>query len=123
MQTQTVSAARRAEDAGEESWLRQMVEVIVREGSPEAIILFGSRARGDARAGSDVDLLVIEKEAFSPQRSRRREVARLQMALRGLPFAKDILFYSREEFERWRHSPNHLAGRAEREGRVLHGRL
>lgn len=123
MQGQTVVPTLRVEDADEESLLRQMVDVIVRERSPEAIILFGSRARGDARADSDVDLLVIEKEPFSPQRSRRKEVARMQMALRELPLSKDILLYSREEFERWRNSLNHLAGRACREGRVLHGRL
>lgn len=123
MQVNTVVSAQCAEDLNEESLLRQMVEVIVRERSPEAIILFGSRARGDARADSDVDLLVIEKEPFSPQRSRRKEMARLQMALRKLPLSKDILLYSRDEFEHWRNSLNHLAGRASREGRLLHGRL
>ena len=123
MQVKTVVSAPRIEDADEESLLRQMVDVIVRERSPEAIILFGSRERGDDRADSDVDLLVIEKEPFSPQRSRRKEMARLQMALRELPLSKDILLYSREEFEHWRNSLNHLAGRAGREGRLLHGRL
>lgn len=29
--------------------LQQMVDIIVREVDPETIILFGSRARGDAR--------------------------------------------------------------------------
>ena len=122
MQAQTVTPSN-LEDVDEESLLRQIVNVIVREGAPEAIVLFGSRARGDARADSDVDLLVIEKEPFSPQRSRRKEVARLHMALRGLPLSKDILLYSRDEFEHWRNSSSHLIGRAGREGRVLHGRL
>lgn len=110
-------------DTDEEGLLRKIVDVIVRERSPQAVILFGSRARGDARADSDVDLLIIEKEPFSPQRSRRKEVAHLQMALRKLPFSKDILLYSREEFEHWRHSLNHMVGRASREGKVMHGRL
>ena len=122
MQAQTVTPSN-LEDVDEENLLRQIVSVIVREGAPEAIILFGSRARGDARADSDVDLLVIEKEPFSPQRSRRKEVARLHMALRELPLSKDILLYSRDEFDHWRNSVNHLIGRAGREGRVLHGRL
>lgn len=102
--------------------LRQMVETIVNEVAPETIILFGSRARGDARADSDVDLLVVETEPFSPQRSRRKEAARLYMALRGLAVSKDILLYSREEFEHLKNSPNHVVGRAHREGRVLHAR-
>ena len=106
----------------EEMLLREMVQTIVKEVSPETIILFGSRARGNARADSDVDLVVVETEPFSPQRSRRKEAARLYMALRGLAISKDILLYSREEFERWKNSLNHVVGRAHREGRVLHGR-
>ena len=106
----------------DEALLNKMVETIVREVSPETIILFGSRARGDARPDSDVDLLVVETEPFSPQRSRRKEAARLYIALRGLAISKDILLYSRDEFERWKNSLNHVVGRAHREGRVLHGR-
>lgn len=105
-----------------EALLHQMVETIVREVYPETIILFGSRARGDARPDSDIDLLVVETEPFSPQRSRRKEAARLYMALRGMDISKDILLYSRDEFERWKNSLNHVVGRAHREGKVLHGR-
>lgn len=108
--------------SNEETLLKQMVQTIVREVSPEAIILFGSRARGDARTDSDVDLLVVEREPFSPQRSRRKEAARLYMALRGMALSKDILLYSRDEFDHWKNSLNHVVGRAHREGRVLHGR-
>lgn len=109
-------------DTNQETLLQQMVETIVREVSPETVILFGSRARGDARSDSDVDLLVVETEPFSPQRSRRKETARLYMALRGLAISKDILLYSRDEFERWKNSLNHVVGSAHREGRVLYGR-
>jgi predicted nucleotidyltransferase len=109
-------------DNQEENLLQQMVRTIVGEVAPETIILFGSRARGEAHADSDVDLLVVETEAFSPQRSRRKEAARLYMALRGMAVSKDILLYSRAEFEHWKNSPNHVVGRAHREGRVLHGR-
>lgn len=108
--------------SNEETLLHQMVETIVREVAPETIILFGSRARGDARPDSDVDLLVVESEPFSHQRSRRKEAARLYMALRGVDISKDILLYSRDEFERWKTSLNHVVGRAHREGKVLHGR-
>ena len=105
----------------EETLLHQMVESIVREVAPETIILFGSRARGDARPDSDIDLLVVESEPFSPQRSRRKVAARLYMALRGLAISKNILLYSRDEFNHWKNSLNHIVGRAHREGRVLHG--
>ncbi len=108
--------------SSEEALLHQMVETIIREVSPETIILFGSRARGDARPDSDVDLLIVETEPFSPQRSRRKEAARLYIALKGLVISKNILLYSRDGFEHWKDSLNHVVGKAHREGRVLHGR-
>ena len=51
--------------------LNQMVQAIVAEVDPEQVILFGSRARGDAREDSDVDLVVVEAEPFGKTRSRR----------------------------------------------------
>jgi predicted nucleotidyltransferase len=106
----------------ESALLQQMVDVIVREVDPETIILFGSRARGDARPDSDVDLLIVESEPFSPQRSRFQEINRLYSLLRNLSVSKDLLVYSREEFDKWKTSLNHVVGRASREGRVLHER-
>ena len=39
--------------------LDSIVKIIVRESAPDAVILFGSHARGDARPDSDVDLMVV----------------------------------------------------------------
>ncbi len=101
--------------------LREMVGIIVREADPEAIILFGSRARGEAGPDSDVDLLIIEREPFGPGRSRIQEAARLYHALRYMPASKDLLVYSREEFERWKDARNHVVANAAHEGRLLYG--
>lgn len=105
-----------------EALLDQMVEKIVEEVDPEQIILFGSRARGDARAGSDVDLVVVESEPFGEERSKRLEAARLYRTLAGFSVSKDILVYSRDEVDYWRDSLNHVLARALREGRVLYER-
>jgi len=101
--------------------LRRMVEIIVREADPEAIILFGSRARGDARPDSDIDLLVIERQPFGPGRSRIKEAARLYRALGDVPASKDLLVYSRDEVANRRSNLSHVVGRACREGRLLYG--
>ena len=105
-----------------DSLLSDMVQAIVTEVDPEQVILFGSRARGDAREDSDVDLVVVESAPFGNGRSRRREAVRLWRALSGLGVAKDILVYSRDEVEYWRDSLNHVLARALREGRVLYER-
>ena len=105
-----------------DSLLSDMVRAIVAEVDPEQVILFGSRARGDARKDSDVDLVVVESAPFGKERSRRREAVRLWRALSGLGVAKDILVYSRDEVEYWRDSLNHVLARALREGRVLYER-
>jgi predicted nucleotidyltransferase len=102
--------------------LQNMVKAIVDEVRPEQIILFGSWARGDARPDSDVDFLVIESGTFSPQRSRRKEMARIWDALDEFVVPTDVLVYSRDEAERWRKSLNHVVGRALREGKVLYER-
>lgn len=105
-----------------DSLLSDMVQAIVAEVDPEQVILFGSRARGDAREDSDVDLVVVESVPFGNGRSRRQEAVRLWRAVSGLGVAKDILVYSRDEVEYWRNSLNHILARALREGRVLYER-
>ena len=102
--------------------LQRMVAAIVEEVDPEQVILFGSRARGDAGVDSDVDLVVVEAEPFGPGRDRRAEAVRLWRALAGLEVAADILVYSRDEVEYWRGSLNHVLARALREGKVLYER-
>jgi predicted nucleotidyltransferase len=44
----------------------EIVDRIATRFSPERIILFGSHARGDAREGSDLDLMVLFREVDDP---------------------------------------------------------
>ncbi|MDZ4185004.1 MAG: nucleotidyltransferase domain-containing protein [Desulfuromonadales bacterium] len=102
--------------------LAKMAERIVREVNPARIVLFGSRARGDAKATSDVDLLVVEDGPFGPNKSRFHETSRINRVLSGFGIAKDVLVYSTEEVELWRNTTNHVIAHALREGRVLYDR-
>ena len=85
----------------DDALLQRMTEAIVDVADPEQVILFGSHARGDAGADSDVDLVVVETEPFGPGRDRRAEAVRLWRALAGFRVAKDILVYSRDEVDYW----------------------
>ena len=102
--------------------LDRMVQAIVDEVDPEQVILFGSRGRGDERANSDIDLIVVEAAPFGPGRSRHKELVRLYHALAGFHVPADILVYSHEDIAYWRDSLNHVLARALREGRVLYER-
>ncbi len=83
---------------------------IVRTAHPEKIILFGSRARGEGKEYSDIDLIVVESEPFSATRSRRKEMTRIEMELRDWAVPLDLLLYSRDEVVRWGGGPEPCPG-------------
>ena len=101
-----------------EPLLEQIVARIVEQAQPEKVILFGSRARGDARSSSDFDILVI-KESDEPR--ARREVP-LYRALAGLWADVDIIVYTPEEVWEWSAVPQAFVTTAVREGRILYER-
>lgn len=80
------------------------------------VILFGSRARGEGRPDSDLDLLVIEPGEVS---ERRAETARLRRELRGLEVALDVIVVSAKHAEQWGHFKGTVLNEALNEGRVL----
>ncbi len=105
-----------------EQVIEGMVQAIVQEVGPRRIYLFGSRARGNQTADSDIDLLIVEDQEFRPQRSRWSELQRIRKALKPFRVPKDILVYSQDEFETWKDSLNHIVAHAVREGRLLYER-
>ncbi len=105
-----------------EALIDEMKDVIVRTVDPLKIILFGSYASGTSRPNSDVDFLIVENRSFGPGCSRRKEMTKLWRQLACFMVPKDIIIYSREEFEYWRETKNHVIAHALREGRLLYER-
>jgi len=83
---------------------------------PARVILFGSYARGDADAASDVDLMVVEA-AFDDKAS---EYLRLKEAIGRLGVGVDLLLCTESEFERRSQVPGTVLYWAKKEGKVLH---
>ena len=79
------------------------------------VILFGSRARGDHRPDSDVDLLVVEPVV----ENRFEEMVRLRRVIGGIGAAVDVLVVRDVDYRYWRDTPNNLYFDAFKEGRTL----
>lgn len=78
-------------------------------------IVFGSVARGEADAGSDLDLVIIT-ETTRPFFERFRDFAGVWDVWPRL----DLLVYTPEEFEEMRADGNPFIERVLAEGRVVH---
>jgi predicted nucleotidyltransferase len=83
----------------------------------KAVVLFGSHARDQAGANSDVDLLVIA-ESDLPRYKRSRQ---LHLMFKPYPFAMDILVYTPDEVEAERQFELSFISRVLREGKRLYG--
>jgi len=96
--------------------LKEMIRRILTVGTPHKIVLFGSRARGDAQLDSDYDLLVIEPSNLP----RYKRAAKYRRALTGTHLAKDIVVWTPEEVAEWRNVSNAFITAALKEGVVLY---
>jgi HEPN domain-containing protein/predicted nucleotidyltransferase len=84
---------------------------------PWRIVLFGSRARGDAREDSDYDI-IVEMDVGD---ARPLDVqVRIQRLFRGRPWSLDVKVLPPNEIERRRDDPGAIEWDAAREGRVIY---
>lgn len=97
--------------------LAEIVRRLVEALRPERIYLFGSRARGEAGADSDYDLLVVLPHLLEPA---HRIAQRAHSLLWGLGVSADILVWSREAFDARLHLQASLPATVVREGTLLH---
>jgi len=91
---------------------RALVEATM---TPTKVILFGSRARGDADDRSDFDFLVIEHEV----NDRFGEMVRLGRILGRLLIPADVVVVSQEHAQKWESVKGTMIHEAMSEGRVV----
>lgn len=99
--------------------IQTIAQLIVERFDPEQITLFGSHARGEVGAHSDVDLLVVLRaDAGQPQHGNpiRRAIAERFV----LPV--DVIIHSPEDLAKQRDDPYSLIHKVLKEGKVLYER-
>lgn len=85
---------------------------------PVRVVLFGSAARGDADAASDLDVIVVAEDV--PARFADRLAVAYELI--DPTFALDILVYTPDEYAQMQADANPLIAAAERDGQVVHAR-
>jgi uncharacterized protein len=91
--TEALARARpRIDHPGE---LDRMIQQIVAKVDPVAIYLFGSRARGDADANSDYDLMIVVPDAFPVA---RRNSATAYALVEGRRIPIDVILVGETRF-------------------------
>ena len=100
----------------EQAVIDEIVERVVEIAQPQKIILFGSAARGDMRAHSDLDFLVIIRDDEDGRDVQRRIYTNLPS--RSMPV--DVIVASTSAIARYKHSHALVYKPALREGKVMY---
>lgn len=96
-----------------------IVQRIAKEYQPDKIILFGSRASGQARQDSDIDLFII-KQSTKNMIERMREVYPL---LADVQMAVDVLVYTPEQVSKRTAMGDPFVRNILSEGKLLYQRV
>jgi predicted nucleotidyltransferase len=101
-----------------EEAIAEITRRLVEACQPVRVYLFGSEARGDAGADSDLDFLVVVPDDAPEDVMRGR---RLRQAIGGIGHAVDVIPWRRSDFEgRAAYVVASLPATVVREGRLLY---
>lgn len=94
-------------------------ERLVKTYDPLAIYIFGSYAWGSPTEDSDLDLLIVVDRY---KQDRYADMAEGHKSLIGIKIFKDILLYSKEQFEQSSHDKISLCYKVFKEGKQIYAK-
>jgi uncharacterized protein len=97
---------------------RALLDPVVKYFKPQSVILFGSRARGEATRDSDMDLLVIVDDDTPPEKLTWKAGFDAHPSFTG---AAELFPMRAETFDRERCITGTLAAEADTDGIVVYG--
>ncbi|MEB3302179.1 MAG: nucleotidyltransferase domain-containing protein [Cyanobacteriota bacterium] len=101
--------------------LERAMATSIRQLIPGAeVLLFGSRARGDARPDSDIDLLITAPDGWLAEQDRFSLLNQLWGEVARPDVSVDLLLHSRSEAARRALMPGSVVHQAFSEGVLLH---
>lgn len=103
----------------DEVTLRELTRRIVTARPVDCVLLFGSRARGDHKPDSDVDLLVVTPTDRDPLMI----AGELYGAISGRDFSVDLVVMTPEQFSRQASRFDPFMHDVLKEGKLLYGAL
>lgn len=101
-----------------EDKLQEVTKKIIKEFDPEKIILFGSRASGQATDDSDTDLLIIKDTDSST-----REIAKqIDGSIFPRPFPIDLIVYTPKQLKEAQEEGDFFILEVLNKGKILYAR-
>ncbi|MDD2734730.1 MAG: nucleotidyltransferase domain-containing protein [Desulfuromonadaceae bacterium] len=99
-----------------DSLVQEIIGRILSVIKPTKVLLFGSAARGNMGANSDIDLLVVVPNGVH----RRRTTQNIYRNMLGVGFAADIVVVTEEDIETYRDNKGFVIHPALIEGRIVY---
>jgi uncharacterized protein len=99
--------------------LASVIDHVVESLQPRRVYAFGSRARGDARPDSDVDILIVVPHSDQTGGARDQTAYAVTRNIHRA-FALELLVLTQDEFDAYSDVPGTLQATIRREGRLLY---
>ena len=101
-----------------EKEIQEITKRIVKNFNPRRLVLFGSRAGGAVTPNSDIDLCIINDRA----QDKSQDFIKIRKILGDSILPMDILFFTREEFNKRKDIWGTVQYEIDKKGVVLHER-